>query len=110
MPNHWHAIVCINSNKIPYIRNICENTNVNTQKNELMQNFANKQGWLSVVIGGIKSAVTKFANSKGIDFAWQTRFHDHIIRNPYQMKRIDEYITNNVANWNADCFNRDIIM
>jgi hypothetical protein len=32
-------------------------------------------------------------------FAWQTRFHDHIIRNQSEYQRIDQYITNNPAKW-----------
>ena len=63
------------------------------------------QGWLSVVIGGIKSAVTKFANENGIEFAWQTRFDDRIIRNQEAMNIIADYIENNVAHWTMDCFN-----
>ena len=78
-----------------------------TAKNDQMQDIANKQGWLSVAIGGIKSAVTKFANENNINFAWQTRFHDHIIRNQDEMNRIADYIENNPARWDADCFNKN---
>jgi len=72
-----------------------------------MQDIANKQGWLSVTIGGIKSTVTKFAKEKGIDFAWQTRFHDHIIREQNQINRIVDYIENNPETWDTDCFNEN---
>jgi len=74
-------------------------------KSEQMQNIANLQGWLSVVIGGIKSSITKFANENKIDFAWQTRFDDRIIRNQDEMNRIADYVENNVTLWNNDCFN-----
>jgi len=77
-----------------------------TVKNEQMQNIANKQGWLSVAIGGIKSAVTKFAHENNIDFVWQTRFHDYIIRDQNEMNRIADYIENNPATWDNDCFNK----
>jgi len=114
MPNHWHAIVFIDDDKTPYIRRdaIVETRHVETRhatslpiKNEQMQNIANMQGWLSVSIGGIKSAVTKFANDNDIDFAWQTRFHDHIIRNQNEINCIADYIENNPATWDTDCFN-----
>jgi REP element-mobilizing transposase RayT len=120
MPNHWHAVVFIDGNKTPYIRgNVdCGNTmcrdvarrvptGENEIKNEHMQNIANKQGWLSVAIGGIKSAVTKFAHENDIDFAWQTRFHDRIIRNQKEMNRIADYIENNPQIWDVDCFNKN---
>ncbi len=71
-----------------------------------MQNIDSLKGWLSVVIGGIKSAITKFAHENdNVDFAWQVRFHDHIIRNQEEMNRIADYIENNPATWNTDCFN-----
>jgi REP element-mobilizing transposase RayT len=38
------------------------------------------------------------------DFAWQPRFHDHIIRNAQSFERIQTYIANNPKNWNKDKF------
>ena len=35
---------------------------------------------LSSIIGSYKSAVTKHSNRLGFNFAWQSRFNDHIIR------------------------------
>ncbi|MHB9056918.1 MAG: transposase [Paludibacteraceae bacterium] len=69
-----------------------------------MQEIAKKQGLLSVCIGGLKSAVTNYAHTNKINFAWQTRFHDHIIRDTNEMNRIADYIENNVTNWALDCF------
>lgn len=63
-----------------------------------------KRGTLSTVIRGIKSAVTKFAHESNIDFVWQTRFHDRIIRNQDEMNRIADYIEKNVDNWLVDDF------
>ena len=63
-----------------------------------------KRGSLAVIIRGIKSAVTHFANENALDFAWQSRFHDHIIRDNSEMNRIANYIENNVANWVDDEF------
>ena len=58
--------------------------------------------WLAVTIGGIKSAVTKFAHENKLDFAWQTRFHDHIIGDSGEMNRIAKYIEKNIAQWESD--------
>ena len=68
-------------------------------KNKYMEYISNKQGWLSVCIGSIKSAVTKYANQNNISFAWQTRYHDRIIRNQKAMNQIAEYIKNNPIVW-----------
>ena len=36
------------------------------------------------------------------DFAWQSRFHDHIIRNEKSFRNIANYISNNPKNWEND--------
>jgi len=33
---------------------------------------------------------------------WQTRFHDHVIRDYEECRRIAAYIDMNIANWNED--------
>ena len=38
------------------------------------------------------------------NFEWQSRFHDHIIRNYAEFERIQNYITNNPLNWKEDNF------
>ncbi len=61
---------------------------------------------LSSIIGSYKSAVTKHAHRLGYDFAWQTRFHDHIIRDAESYHRIEQYTLNNPRNWKKDKFYR----
>jgi hypothetical protein len=64
-----------------------------------------KQGSLSSVIRSYKSSVSKQAREIHADFAWQTRFHDHIIRDEESWKNIQEYILNNPARWDMDKYN-----
>ena len=59
---------------------------------------------VSSIIGSYKSAVTKHANRMGIANGWQTRFHDHIIRNDEEYQSINNYIESNVMNWKDDKF------
>jgi len=59
---------------------------------------------VSSIIGSYKSAVTKHANRLGMDFEWQSRFHDHIIRDNREYNRIQQYIINNPLNWKEDKF------
>lgn len=73
-------------------------------KNEEMQRRSNCCGRLSRIIGQYKSAVTKYANEHDISFAWQPRFHDHIIRNWTEMNHIARYIQNNPMQWELDRF------
>ena len=108
MPNHIHAIVVIDGGKTGDCRDVpwrVSTWRVSTGgKNIKMQNVANKQGKLSTMIGGFKQSVTRYANGLGIPFAWQPRFHDHIIRDVIEMNRIAEYIEQNVAQWTCDNF------
>ena len=66
--------------------------------------FGPQSGNLPSVIRGIKSAVTKYAIEHDIPFAWQSRYHDHIIRNQMEMNRIADYIQNNPMKWELDRF------
>ncbi|AMM51057.1 hypothetical protein TH61_07485 [Rufibacter sp. DG15C] len=59
---------------------------------------------LSTIIGSYKSAVTKSARQTHADFAWQSRFHDHIIRDEKAHKEIAHYIFHNPENWYQDVF------
>ena len=71
------------------------------------QRFQNQgKNTLSSIVGGYKSAVTKHANRLQLNFAWQPRFHDHIIRDEKSFQNISAYIINNPGNWNKDELNR----
>jgi hypothetical protein len=41
------------------------------------------------------------------DFAWQSRFYDHIIRNDEDLGRIRNYIQDNPIKWKLDEYNLD---
>ena len=82
MPNHVHAIICINeSESLPKLRTA-----------------------LGVAVGGYKQAVTRFARRNNIEFDWQTRYHDHIIRGEHDGNKISHYILTNPERWDKDCF------
>lgn len=59
---------------------------------------------LASIIRGFKSAVTVGARKIHPGFQWQSRFHDHIIRNDDSLQRITKYIINNPGNWKDDSF------
>jgi len=59
---------------------------------------------LSSIIGAYKSVVTTKAHPINAGFGWQSRFHDHIIRDDASWNRISEYILTNPANWTNDKF------
>jgi REP element-mobilizing transposase RayT len=63
---------------------------------------------VSSFVAGFKSAVTKQINEIRQTprwAVWQTRFHDHIIRNNREYNKIADYIVNNPFRWNDDRYN-----
>ncbi len=72
-----------------------------------MKVTADRMGALSIVIRGFKSAITRFANQENICFKWQSRFHEHIIKNQEELNMIAQYVQNNIANWDKDQFNTE---
>ena len=118
MPNHIHAIIIINAhapivetqNLASQIRqntNYVETQNFASLQEEPKQKFGPQSRNLASIVRGFKIGVTKYANEHNLSFAWQPRFHDHIIRNPYEMNCIGDYISNNVVRWEEDCYNQN---
>ncbi len=123
MPDHIHAIVIIDGendtcrdvarnvstsarNVSTSARNVSTSArNVSTGVNTQMANISPHKNSLAVVIRGVKSSITKFANENNIPFAWQTRFHDRIIRNQDEFDKISDYIEKNIVNWQNDMGN-----
>ena len=62
---------------------------------------------LGTIIRGLKARITKYAGDNRLLFAWQSRFHDHIVRDQDELNRISEYIDNNPARWALDKFNEN---
>ena len=112
MPNHFHAIIGIGENKYntrPNGRDAMHcvstiiNDTTNTNKNP-KNKFGPQSKNLASIIRGFKIGVTKNARLINPDFAWQSRFHDHIIRDEKSFQNITNYIINNPLNWSEDQF------
>lgn len=106
MPNHIHGIVVIDKQDERHI-------NVGTQNFASLQTtiqpkpknqFGPQSKNLASIIRGFKIGVTKKGRLIHNDFAWQSRFHDHIIRNDAEYQHISDYIINNPTNWKDDKF------
>ncbi|MCL5996393.1 MAG: hypothetical protein M1546_10110, partial [Chloroflexi bacterium] len=57
---------------------------------------------LASIVRGFKIGVTKYATQNQIAFAWQARYHDHVIRNREEHERIRQYIAENPQKWAVD--------
>lgn len=119
MPNHIHGILeivdnggddcrgdaCIASTTTTTTTTIKSQPKPSQSINKKMAAISPKSGSISRVIGSYKSAVSKHAHRLGYEFEWQSRFHDHIIRNKNEYFRISNYIENNPKKWEDDKFN-----
>jgi putative transposase len=97
MPNHFHAIIMIGENRF--------NTQFEMKNNVTRTNKFGPQSKNSgSIMRGFKSAVTTTSKILNIEFGWQARFHDHIIRNHNELISISNYIKTNPQNWKGDKF------
>ena len=114
MPDHVHLLIKIDPEMIPYPHTPAQSIETAPQARLCRDNAASvsrssqstqeyilnrMHSWLSVVVGGIKSRVTKYAMQSHIPFAWQARFYDRIVRDEPEMNRIAKYIQENVSKW-----------
>lgn len=107
MPNHFHGILIIKNDDVRTIRpNVVETTCrvVSTKTaTEPERKTTLKSNSLGSIIGQFKSVCTKRIRAvNDPEFQWQSRFHDHIIRNEPELFRIRQYIRNNPAKWERD--------
>jgi len=87
MPDHMHAILFIDKP---------DKTSWEVNK------FGVQKGNLAAVLRGYKSSVTTFANDNEIDFAWQPRYYDRVVRDDKEYNNIRQYIYDNPKNWLSD--------
>jgi putative transposase len=99
MPNHVHGIVVLCCDPVSDVAcNVAPRDNTKP-----MSMISPMPGSLGAVIRSYKSAVTNWCHANDHpDFAWQPRFHDHVIRNDKELNAIREYIINNPLRWEVD--------
>jgi len=108
MPNHVHGILIIDHDPVE-TRLIASLPGAPPSASPQTGGFAgNKNPMLndniSRVIRWYKGRCTFEMRKIDTNFAWQTRFHDHIVRNDGEYQRISHYIVSNPEKWAADKF------
>ena len=97
MPNHIHGILLLNlpsDNPTPDPKHI--NGGFSGIHNPMFNNNIPR------IIRGYKGRCTFSIRKFHPNFAWQSRYHDHVIRHGDDYLRIAEYITQNPSNWLTD--------
>jgi putative transposase len=87
MPNHLHGILCI------------DKPNYNDWQPNV---FGPQSQNLASILRGYKAGVTTFSTKEHIEFGWQARYHDRVVRNENELNRIRKYIRENPDNWATD--------
>lgn len=80
MPDHLHGILCIGKT---------------VQSGWHKNKFGPQSQNLASAIRGFKGAVKMYANRQSIDFHWQPRYYDRIIRDDRALNQIRKYIHDN---------------
>jgi len=92
MPDHFHGIIIINNDfVVPYMgdrKNTISKTNI-------PESLTFPKHHLGIIINQFKRACTIEIRKSGFQFAWQSRFYEHIIRDDNDLQRIREYIQTN---------------
>jgi REP element-mobilizing transposase RayT len=110
MPNHIHAILRIDNDSATVKTHDVE-THSRASLRDAEQNHGiayRSPKSISSFVAGFKSAITKQINeirNTPRQPVWQTRFHDHIIRDSDEYGKISEYIANNPFVWDEDRYN-----
>ena len=119
MPNHVHGIIIIDKTILSNYNDgdaIGGDAIVETQNFASLQfgrqqqrdlpksgnHFGPQSQNLGSIVRGFKIGVTKYCRENDIEFGWQPRYHDHIIRDRMELERIQNYIRNNPGNWKED--------
>ena len=93
MPNHIHGIIMIGPNT--YNTQPFTVDDITVYKNQFVPQSKN----LASIIRGYKSAVSMYARMHDIEFEWQSRFHDRVIRSLEEYVNVSYYILNNPDKW-----------
>jgi putative transposase len=107
MPNHVHGILIIDkTNDEPFVETRqCLVSNIENNSIIGSSRFQNQgKNTISSIVGSYKSIVTKMSRQIDPNFGWQSRFHDHIIRNSESFENIQHYIEQNPSKWKEDTF------
>jgi len=103
MPNHVHGIVVIDKPDGGPDATV-ETQYLASLPNQPKNRFSPQSQNLASIVRGYKIGVTKYARQNNTPFAWQARYHDHVIHNSGEHERIRNYIRENPQKWAEDSF------
>ncbi len=84
--------------------------NASLRTGHYVNKFGPQSKNIPAIIRGYKSAVKKYATINKIDFVWQARYYDRIIRSDKQFDIVRGYIENNPEKWGRDRNNENNLL
>jgi len=88
MPDHVHGVLFINR--------------PGDYPKRSETHFGPRSDNLASIIRGFKVGVKAWSTRQGINFNWQPRYYDRIIRNELELEKIRTYIQDNPNRWEAE--------
>ncbi len=113
MPNHIHMVLSVGTARRGELTSMESRKSMSANmgclrppKQGEMCPESHHNSRLASIIGAFKAGVTRTARTRRIASlpCWQSRYHEHIIRNQRAFDYIMKYIDTNVENWSKDCF------
>ncbi|SFQ60505.1 transposase [Hymenobacter arizonensis] len=95
MPDHLHGLLIFDK--------VVEQPPALTYQNA----FGPQHDNLAAVIRGFKAGVSALTKRQGLAFGWQSRYHDRVVRNDAELKKIQQYIACNPARWKHEQFSEE---
>ena len=112
MPNHIHGILTIKLSDTPEEeKQVASLPDINRafdgdlrKQPDFYKKIHAKKGSISVVVGSFKGACRRAINRylPAIDFEWQSRFHDRVLRDESELRNANHYIVFNPEMWEED--------
>lgn len=96
MPDHFHALISIGITDFNGTDTFLDEFG-NLKKNQ----FKSQSNNLGSLVRGFKSAVTMRCKLAGLQFCWQSRYYDVIIKDQTHFENVQKYILENPSKWKS---------
>jgi len=126
MPNHVHIVIAVGRQQVSSEQTSTQNAGcIKPPRHGEPSADNHHNSRLSTIVGAFKAGVTRAVRTRLIEGncendtartrliaslpIWQSRYHEHVIRNKRAYDNIMEYINTNPERWSKDCFNDENI-
>lgn len=102
MPNHIHILLEIRGSELISGKKTGAMRPGRDERDGFILQREHHNSPLAIVIGGLKSSISRRGRTIVPDFGWQPRYHDNRVKTIRELSAVAEYISLNVAKWHTD--------